>query len=85
MTVTALIDKLIDIERSLGVESNSSVRERIIDVEDYALGMQREIGEILRECNRHNQVQVIPDPSLTLPARHSGWRIALASLQRTIF
>jgi hypothetical protein len=85
MTITTLLDKLIDIESSLGVESNLTIRKRIIDAQDYALGMQREMAEILRECTLHKQAHVISDPSLTSPAPRSGWRVAFASIQRTIF
>jgi hypothetical protein len=80
MTITALIDKLTDIERSIGVESNSTIRSRIIDAQDYALEMQREIGEILR-----GRPQTDFCPSLKSPLPRSGWRNTLASIKLTIF
>jgi len=48
MTITALIVKLTDNERSIGVETNSAIRNRIIDAQDYALDLQKEIMEVLR-------------------------------------
>jgi hypothetical protein len=48
MSVTALIDKLTNIERSIGVESNSTIRNQVIEAQDCALLIQREIVEILR-------------------------------------
>jgi hypothetical protein len=80
MTITALIDKLTDIERSIGVESNSTIRNRIIDAQDYALEMQREIGEILR-----GRPNTDPCPSLESTLPRSGWRNALASIKLTNF
>ena len=48
VSVTALIDKLTEIERSIGAESNSTIRTQVIEAQDCALLIQREIVGILR-------------------------------------
>lgn len=45
MTCADLLQKLITIERSIGVESNSTVRELVQDAQDCLLQMQKEQAE----------------------------------------
>ena len=47
VSVTALIDKLTDIELSIGIESHSTIRHQVIEAQDCALLIQREVAEIL--------------------------------------
>jgi hypothetical protein len=47
VSVTALIEKLTDIERSIGVENNATIRFQVIDAQDCVLLIQKEIVEIL--------------------------------------
>jgi hypothetical protein len=84
-TISDLIEKLIDIESSIGVKTNIAIRKQIVEAQDYALEMQREMNEVLRGMSRQNALQSIPAASLIPPAPHSGWHRALTSIQRTIF
>jgi hypothetical protein len=84
-TITDLIEKLIDIEGSIGVKTNFAIRKLIVEAQDYALELQREMGEVLRSMSRQNVLQPIPAASLTSPGPRSGWHRALTSIQRTIF
>jgi len=52
MNTTVLLEKLIQIERSIGVETNFAVRSLVQDAQDYLLGMQRERVEHLRKASR---------------------------------
>jgi hypothetical protein len=79
-TITNLIEKLIDIESSIGVKTNLTVRKQIVEAQDYALELQRELAEVLRG---RPQTASGPSPESHLP--RFGWRDALASIQRTIF
>jgi hypothetical protein len=42
MNSTVLLQKLLAIERSVGVASNSALRNRLQEAQDYVLQMQRE-------------------------------------------
>jgi hypothetical protein len=45
VTCTDLLQKLIAIERSIGSESNSTIREMVQDAQDCLLQMQKEQAE----------------------------------------
>jgi hypothetical protein len=51
MHTTELLQKLFDIERSIGIENNTTIRNKIIDVEEWVLMMQRERAENLRSVS----------------------------------
>lgn len=53
MNITVLLAKLIEVERSIGVESETMLRNRLYEVEDYALRMQKEMVEHLRQQSGH--------------------------------
>jgi hypothetical protein len=42
-----LLEKLFDIERSIGIEDNATIRNKLIELEEDVLLMQRERAEIL--------------------------------------
>jgi hypothetical protein len=46
-SITTLLKKLIDVEKSIGVESNFVVRRKMHEAEDYALELQREMAQSL--------------------------------------
>lgn len=46
--ISTLLDKLTDIERALGKENEMMLRHRIIDAQDYALRIQKQMIEELR-------------------------------------
>jgi|HubBroStandDraft_2_1064218.scaffolds.fasta_scaffold345713_2 hypothetical protein len=46
--ITTLLDKLTDIEQALGRENEMMIRRRIIEAQDYALGIQKQVIEELR-------------------------------------
>lgn len=48
MNSSILLQKLIDIERSIGVETDSTVRHKVLDAEDCLLRMQGELLGQLR-------------------------------------
>lgn len=54
-SVTALIDKLTNIEQSVGLE-DYALRNKVIDAQDCALLVQREVAEILRRRSSCNAV-----------------------------
>jgi hypothetical protein len=51
MYTTELLKKLFDIERSIGIENNTTIRNKVIDVEEWVLSMQRETAENLRSVS----------------------------------
>jgi hypothetical protein len=48
MYTTELLQKLFDIERSIGIETNATIRNKVIEVEEWVLLMQRERAEDFR-------------------------------------
>jgi hypothetical protein len=50
MDTTVLLEKLIDIERFIGVEPDAVIRRKVIDIEDYILTMHEEAIESLRRA-----------------------------------
>jgi hypothetical protein len=73
---TVLLDKLAVIERSLGVESDSTIRGLIIDAQDCALQMQGEIADVLLGDSQ---------PNVGPTSNDSGWRRALAAVLPTSY
>jgi hypothetical protein len=51
MRTPELLEKLFEIERSVGVEDNATIREKVIEVEECVLSMQRESVELLRNVS----------------------------------
>ena len=49
MNIQILLAKLIEIERSIGVETNTTLHKQVLDAQDYVLGMHKEIVERLRK------------------------------------
>jgi hypothetical protein len=45
MNTTVLLEKLIDVERFVGVEPDGEIRRKVIDIEEYVLRMQSEPAE----------------------------------------
>jgi hypothetical protein len=50
MDTTVLLEKLIDIERFIGVEPDSVIRRKVIDIEDYILTTHEEAIESIRRA-----------------------------------
>lgn len=46
MRTSELLEKLFDLERSIGVETNATILRKIIDIEEEVLFMQRERAEV---------------------------------------
>jgi hypothetical protein len=80
ISVTVLIDKLTEIERSLGIECDVVIRNQLIDAQDCALRVQADIAEMLRPVQRQDATQdrsgVSAEPELPM----SGWRRAVANI-----
>jgi hypothetical protein len=64
MNITVLLAKLIEVERSIGVESEIMLRNRLYEVEDYALQMQKEMVERLPQQSRRfvSHLHVLGEP-----------------------
>jgi hypothetical protein len=45
--IPRLVEKLIDVERSIGREPDAAIRRKIQDAEDYAIQVQKELAEKL--------------------------------------
>jgi hypothetical protein len=53
MNANVLLNQLLDIERSIGVETNAALRKKVQDAEDSLLRMQKEMAEnLLKESRR---------------------------------
>ena len=50
MDTTVLLEKLIDIERYIGVEPDAVIRRKVIDIEDYILTTHEEAIESIRRA-----------------------------------
>jgi hypothetical protein len=48
VNTTILLQKLIDIEKSIGKETDRTILDKILDAENCVLDMQRELIESLR-------------------------------------
>jgi hypothetical protein len=48
MNTCVLLEKLIDIERSLGVETTISVHKKVIEAQECLLAIQKEMAESSR-------------------------------------
>jgi hypothetical protein len=55
MNLTTLLNKLIEIERAIGTETDLAIRKKMQDVEDYVLEMQREKASKLRNEQGHHR------------------------------
>jgi hypothetical protein len=53
MNLTTLLDKLIEIERAIGTETDAVIRRKMQDVEDYVLELQKEKASRLRNEHGH--------------------------------
>jgi hypothetical protein len=54
LNTTILLQKLIDIEKSIGKETDRAILEKIFDAENCVLEMQREMIESLRKEPRND-------------------------------
>jgi hypothetical protein len=52
MDWAALLTKLADLEGSIGVENNTTLRIKILDAQDCILAMQKKMVDNLRENSR---------------------------------
>jgi len=74
VSVTVLIDKLTYLERCVGVESDSAVRKRVIDAQDCALLVQREVAETLRRGSGSNGVRITGEVPLSSVLPRPVWK-----------
>ena len=70
MDIAILIDKLTNIELSIGRESNIAVRHKVIALQDWLLQVQKERAERPHVERRVDDGQVASDSS-----SHSDWNI----------
>lgn len=56
MNACVLLEKLIDIERSIGVETETSLHRKVIEAQEYLLEMQREMAEGMQ----HKEAEYAP-------------------------
>jgi len=60
VNINILLGKLIEIEQSIGVETDTTVRKQVLDAQDYLLGIQKEIVEKLRGEPRRATFEPFP-------------------------
>jgi hypothetical protein len=60
VNINILMGKLIEIEQSIGVETNATVRKQVLDAQNYLLGIQKEIVEKLRREPRRAAFEPFP-------------------------
>jgi hypothetical protein len=60
MNINILLEKLIEIEQSIGVETNSTLRKQVHDMQDTLLAMQKEMVEQLRKEPRRFVFEAFP-------------------------
>lgn len=59
MSTRILLQKLIDIEKSIGKETDKTILYMVLDAEDHLLEMQREMTESLRHKPRQGVIRRI--------------------------
>jgi hypothetical protein len=59
MSPNLILEQLLDIERSIGVETNAIVRKKVQDAEDSLLLLQKETVDNLRKEFRGNESRSI--------------------------
>jgi hypothetical protein len=80
MSVTELIIRLSEIERSIGVESNHTIHKQVMDAQDCALRVQAKMVDMLRAESVQGAAGIVPDVFVEPTPPLSGWRPALAGL-----
>jgi hypothetical protein len=63
MNTTVLLQKLIEIERSIGVETNATIRNQVLDLQDHVLEMQKQTLESLRKQPARFGLEPFPSSS----------------------
>jgi hypothetical protein len=53
MNTSVLLEMLIDIERSVGVETTTTLRNKVIDAQECLLLLQKEMSANLRARSHH--------------------------------
>ena len=61
MNINGLLQKLFEIERSIGSETNTAILNQVLDAENCLLEMQREMIESLRNQPRDLVIRRIAD------------------------
>ncbi len=59
MNMITLLEKLIAIERAIGVEDQIMLRRRLLDAQDYVLEMQKELAENRRKEPMHSSPEFL--------------------------
>lgn len=65
MSMAVLLDKLTEIELSIGVETDATLRDMVLEAQDTALALQKSMAEHLRRESRRG-----------FPETHSSSRYA---------
>jgi hypothetical protein len=65
VNTTILLQKLIDIERAIGTESDQTILDKVFDAENCVLQMQREMIENLRKQPRLDVISKLANPLFT--------------------
>ena len=60
MDTNILLQKLIEIEKSIGVETNTTLRKQVLDAQDCVLQIQKETAENLRKGPRRFVFEPFP-------------------------
>jgi hypothetical protein len=65
VNTTILLQKLINIERAIGTESDQTILDKVFDAENCVLQMQREMIENLRKQPRRDVISKLANPLFT--------------------
>jgi hypothetical protein len=63
MNTTVLLQKLTEIERSIGVETNATIRNQVLDLQDFVLETQKQTLENLRKQPKGFGLEPFPSAS----------------------
>lgn len=81
MPTTKLLEKLLEIERSLGRVDSTALRHMLIDAETHLLQLQQEVIVLLEEMGRLRQEQAA---SATAPLAPRGCFTSWAAPQAAV-
>jgi hypothetical protein len=60
-SLTALLNKLTEIEQSIGREDDHAIRTKVMDAQNFALLLQKELMDILLKESREKAGQLSKD------------------------
>jgi hypothetical protein len=80
LSVTVLIEKLNEIQRSIGLESDLTIHNHVIAAQDCALQIQADIAQMLRTESTCDAPRIEPGIYLDQELPHSRLRSSFAAV-----